>query len=100
MIMKCGQEQWIQQIKSHQNLTFVILIYETKTSSAFTFYEDIKVHKKVLTFMKIVFGIGVSQSKIDLLQKNPEVFLPISSSEKPTQSLYTIAVFLIVEEAN
>lgn len=88
MIMKCSQEQWIQQIKSHQNLTFVILIYETKTSSAFTFYEDIKVHKKVLTFMKIVFGIGVSQSKIDLLQKNPEVFAYFLIRKAYLESLY------------
>ena len=54
-----------------------ILVYETKTASAFKLYEtDTNPQKQILTFKKTVFGIVISQrkSKMNWLQKNSEIF--------------------------
>ena len=54
-----------------------ILVYETKTASAFKLYETYThPQKQILTFKKTVFGIVISQrkSKMNWLQKNSEIF--------------------------
>lgn len=68
-----------------------ILVYKTKTSSAFKFYETYtNSQKQIFTFKNAVFGIAISQrkSKMNWLHKNSEIFVYVLNRKVYLKYLY------------